>query len=158
MKLNIVKSPSLFLAIILCIGLGVAFLGNAKPTELACGDLLTRYATKPQNLAFIGCKKHPNAQTIIEAEYRVSGRDSQQVEEFFVEHYGMAKLKVFPHTGWEPSGNGSIQADEVTRVNPNYSISINMWGYARSQDPAVHMLLKRHEVEYFTVLVSVLDI
>lgn len=152
------KSAALFLTVILCIGLGVAFIGITSSAELACGDLLARYLTKPQNLEFISCKKPTHVQRIIEAEYRVSGKNSQQVEDFFIKHYGMPKLRVFPHTGWEPSGTKSIQVDGVTKVNPNYAISIGMWGYARNEDPAIFMLLERHEVEYFKVLVSVVDI
>lgn len=126
---------------------------------LACGDLLANFGfNKPKHLEFVGCERNPKVQYITRAEYRVSGKHSKKVEDYFIKYFKMPALKIFPHTGWEPDGYGSLKIKSLSSINPNYELMVEMWGYARKEDPNDFTLLPREEVPYFTIYISIVDI
>ncbi len=107
------------------------FFSNACLVQnLECGDLLEKYAIKPSKIEFIQCKAG-TGQTILEANYKVLGKDSEEIEFFLIQEYGMGKLK-FVGYGWESTNgkNGYVENEELKAIHKNYSITISMFGNA----------------------------
>ena len=132
----------------------------------SCGDLLSRFAKKPRHLEYVDCTRFTHSQTIVAANYRVVGSHAIAIENYFIKNHNMPPLKVFRHTGYEPSGFGNIEVDALTRLNPYMSVYIEMGGYAR-KDPSYDKdaneiydftLLEKEQVPYFTVTVSIMVI
>ncbi len=125
--------------------------------DLECGDLLNIYGEKPEQLTFVDCTEGAG-QTILEARYSVA--DSEAVEAFLVENYGLEKLK-FVCCGWEPTGSrsGWIKNEKLLELNPNYVLSITMYGNAEKKNSDGEFVIEtdRSNVE-FTVVVTLLDI
>jgi len=126
--------------------------------EFLCGDLLKFYAKKPKTLEFISCEKVSNSQTIVRATYRVSGKNSKEVEDFFVNNYGMGKLK-WACCGWESQGKyGNFEHKELTKIDPFLSGIITMNGSGEIAAPntptGVKLEFDRAKVTYFTVIVE----
>lgn len=125
--------------------------------QYLCGDLLEQYAEKPQNLEFVGCEVVKNSQTLVRATYSVSGNKSEEVEDFLVKNYGMGKLK-WVCCGWETGRKyGSFEHSELTKIDPNLSVIINMYNSKEAEDEEVKkdtLALDRTQIEYFTVTVS----
>ncbi len=126
--------------------------------EFLCGDLLETYAKKPKELQFIECETLENSQTIVRATYHVKGNQSEDVENFLNEHYGMGKLE-WVCCGWETKGNyGSFEHPELTKINPNLSVTINMYASGEvtdENDPSkVRLETDRNKIENFTVIVD----
>lgn len=120
-----------------------------RDTPIACGDILSLYAIKPNGLVFINCERVSNSQTIIEATYSVSGKASQQVEDFLVEHYGMGKLQ-WVCCGWETAGQyGGFDHADFKKIDPDSSAMISM--YSSGED----LETDRAQIDYFTVVVKV---
>lgn len=121
-----------------------------------CGDFLSRWVEKPEELEFTGCRYlSKSSQVIATASYRVKGEHSVIVENHFVKNHKMGKLKIFPHTGWEPNGYGWIDVSELKKINEYCGLLIEMWGPARKKDESDLTLLPREEVPYFFVYVKV---
>ena len=124
-----------------------------------CGDLLAEYAQKPLYLEFIGCEEG-EGQTIIRAEYRATGMDSQSVEDFLVENYGMGKLK-WVCCGWENQGtNGSFTHKTITKENANFGVVISMFASGEIEDEEGNISLEfdREKIPYFTVWVVIVEV
>lgn len=134
------------------------WLKNSAQVE--CGDLLTRYAEKPDELEFLKCERG-EGQTVLEADYRVTGKKSKDVEAFLAEKYGMGNLK-FTCCGWEPEDgkNGQIDHVELRRINPNYSIIISMFASAEKEDKngKSYIEFDRNKIDYFTVRVKIIEV
>ena len=118
----------------ICISL--FFLADSNLSEKnLCGDLLQNYAQKPKSLEFIKCKKVSDSQTIVRAEYRVSGKEAKAVEDFLVENYGMGKLK-FACCGWESqSSYGNFNHEKLLKIDKYLSGIISMYASAEIDDP-----------------------
>ncbi len=128
--------------------------GNQITSPIECGDLLSRYAKKPNQLSFLNCAAG-EGQVVLAAQYSVSGKDSKAVERFLIKNYGMGKLK-FVCCGWEPKNgkNGQINKVKAFKEYPNYSIMISMFASAEKE---TGLELDRNEIEAFTVLVEIID-
>jgi hypothetical protein len=139
-----------------------SFLECKKETSIVstieCGDLLSRYAKKPEKLRFVDCTVG-EGQVVLEAKYSVSGKDSKAVEKFLVKKYGMGKLK-FVCCGWESKDGKSGQINNLKAFKdyPNYSIMISMFASAEKGTDESSLELDRNEVEEFTVLVEIVDV
>lgn len=98
-----------------------------------CTDLLSTYATKPQKVTFISCKTG-SGQIILEANYKVSGKDSEEIERFLIRKYGMGKL-TFVCCGWEPTNgqNGYIENEQLKNSNENYVLEVSMFANAEKE-------------------------
>lgn len=134
--------------------------GNRISTPIECGDLLTRYAKKLAKLSFVDCASG-KGQVILEAKYRVLGKDSKAVEAFLVENYGLGKLK-FVCCGWESEKgrNGQINTLKGLENYPNYSITISMFASAEKElkEKETALEFDRNKIGYFTVLVQIVEV
>ncbi len=131
---------------------------NADTIE--CGDLLERYAQKPKGLIYIDCISNKTFQTIVSAEYRTSGENSENVEQFLVNKYGMGKLK-WICCAWGNGGKyGGFQHQDITNINSNYMVTISMYasGEVEDEEGKVTIEKDKHKIEYFTVIVEILDV
>jgi hypothetical protein len=117
---------------------------------LKCGDLLEKYAEKPEKCHFIDCEKG-TGQTIMTATYSVNGNDSYEVEELLIEKYDIGPLK-FTCCGWESTDgkNGYVENDALKKFNPNYVLEISMYGNAERKDPNDEWVIEkdRTKIEY----------
>ena len=130
-----------------------------RNTSLEPVDLLEEYAEKPAQLTFIGCKAG-TGQTLLEAEYMVSGKDARTVEDFLVDRYGLGEM-TFTCCGWESKDgkNGSIENAELKQQFPNYILDISMYGHAEIADENGDIYLEKdREKIVFYVTVKLLDI
>ncbi len=127
--------------------------------SLECGDLLERYAEKPQKLEFVECKAG-TGQTILEATYKVKGEDSKEIEEFLVQKYGIGNLK-FVCCGWESTNgeNGYVDDKELKMIDPNYTLEVSMYGNAEkeNEDGEIAIESDRNKIE-FIVTARILDV
>jgi len=125
-----------------------------------CCDLLERYAEKPDKLEFQKCEVCDSSQVVVRAEYVTSGQDSFEVEKFLRKKYGMGKLR-WICCGWESPGNyGSFRHKEITKINPNFIVSITMYGNGEVFDEDgdfVELEMDRSKVKQFVVLVEIVD-
>ncbi len=99
---------------------------SCSKQNLECGDLLEKYAKKPDKVEFIECKSG-TGQTIFEADYKILGTDSKEIEEILIAEFGMGKLK-FVCCGWEPENgkNGYVENKHLKEINQNYVLEISM--------------------------------
>ncbi|MDT8308615.1 MAG: DUF4952 domain-containing protein, partial [Bacteroidales bacterium] len=114
---------------------------------------------KPEELEFIECRED-SGQVIKSAEYRVKGSLSSKTERFFIEHYGMNKLK-FECCGWEPEHGklGHVKNKKLKRINPDYHMTISMYGSAEVYKPdTLYLEMDRNKIDYFYVTVQILEI
>lgn len=117
-----------------------------------CGDLLAIYAKKPANLEFLKCEIIDGGQTLVRATYRVTGKNSQEVEDFLVNNYRMKKLKWSNFFGWENRGIwGVFNHKNLYEIHQFLSGSVIMYnkielGTKREYD--------REKIEYFEVIVD----
>jgi|GEM_PF-1028677 len=126
--------------------------------EYLCGDLLEIYAQKPEGLEFVGCQKVDHAQTVVVATYRVSGEKSREVENFLVENYGMGNLK-WACCGWDTAGKyGSLDHEELTRVDRFLCGMIQMFASGEVTDEnepsRIRLETDRDKIDYFFVEVK----
>ncbi len=119
--------------------------------DFLCGDLLERFGEKPDKLEFVECKSVNAPQTIIEAKYRVRGKNSKEVEDFLIEKYGMGELK-WVCCGWENNRgkSGSFNHDKFTAIHPYLGGGISMYASGEVED---ELEFDRNKIEYFTVKV-----
>lgn len=138
--------------------LGFACFHSSNKIE--CGDLLTKYAHKPNGLEYESCSPG-TGQTIVEASYRVKGARSKEVEDFLVKNYGMGELK-FIGSGWEPTDGkfGEFTSDAIRAFNTNYIMLIHMVGNAEVKGKDGDLVLEkdRKKIPFFYVTVSIMDI
>lgn len=101
---------------------------------MECGDLLEKYAKKLEKIEFIECK-NGSGQTILEADYKVLGMDSKEVEEVLITEFGMGKLK-FVCCGWEPENgkSGYVENKLLKEINQNYVLEISMYANAEKKN------------------------
>ena len=115
----------------------------------ACGDILEEYAQKPKQLEFVKCETPENSQTIVRATYRISGNQSEEIEAFLVEKYGMGKLR-WVCCGYETSGKyGGFEHSAFFKMHPFLSATIDMYGSGESG-----LEFERGEIDYFFVVVE----
>ena len=102
--------------------------------NLECGDLLEKYATKPNNVEFIACKTG-TGQTILEADYKILGKDSEEIERFLISEFGIGELK-FVCCGWESLNgkNGYVDNKQLKAINENYTLEISMFANAEKKN------------------------
>ncbi len=127
--------------------------------EFPCGDLLEKYASKPTNLEFVKCEQG-EGQTVVLAEYRVSGMESKGVEDFLVQEYGMGQLK-WVCCGWENQGKyGNFTHEAILSSNENYGVIISMFGSGEMEDGGgkTYLEFDRNKVPYFYVWVSIVEV
>ena len=111
------------------------FLSNSCFTQnLECGDLLKKYATKPNKVEFVECKTG-TGQTILEADYKVLGKDSEEIERILIAEFGMGKLK-FVCCGWESVNgkNGYVDNKQLKSINQDYVLEISMFANAEKKN------------------------
>lgn len=125
---------------------------------IACSDVLSVYAEKPEELKFMGCVTVENSQTILRATYQVSGEKSREVEDFLIQNYGMGKLK-WTCCRWDNGGiYGGFDHIEFKKINPYCSATISMHGSAEIEDKnppnEIKLEFNRNKIEYFTVVVE----
>lgn len=128
-----------------------------------CGDLLSVYSEKPDELYFIDCVKEnefDNDQLVCEARYMVDHKYAEQIEKYLIERYGMGALR-FVCCGWETVGKyGCIESEELRQINPNYVMSVDMYGPAEQTDESgkIYIEKDRSKIKRFIVIVSVHEI
>lgn len=115
-------------------------LNNCFAQDLSCEDLLEKYAVKPDKVEFIDCKPGIG-QSIFEANYKVSGKDSKEVEAILIQQYGMGELK-FVCCGWEAS-SGHFTSEALKAINSDYTLEISMFANAEKQNES-----GTYEIEY----------
>ena len=123
-----------------------------------CGDLLTNFGLKkPKDLQFISCEQDSRAYYIANADYRVSGKNSKAVEDYFIKRFNM--LPIFRSTtGWE-SDLLILKTKELSKINPNYELRITMVGDAIKSNPSNIDVesLEREAIPYFYVRVTIIN-
>ena len=137
--------------------LGIMIYGESD--GFPCGDLLEKYAIKPANLEFVTCEKG-EGQTVVLAEYRVSGTESKEVEDFLVQEYGLGQLE-WVCCGWESQGKyGSFSHEAIISSNENYGVIISMFASAELEDEQgkTYLEFDRQKIPYFTVWVSIVEV
>ena len=111
------------------------FLTNSCFTQnLECGDLLKKYEIELSGAEFIECTIG-TGQTIIEANYKVLGKDSEKIERTLVAKFGMGKLK-FNCCGWEPVNgkNAYVDNKQLKAINQDYILEISMFANAEKKN------------------------
>ena len=136
------------------------FVFNSCFTQsLECGDLLEKYATKPNKVEFIKCRTG-TGQTILEADYKVSGKDSKEIEKILIQEFGMGKLK-FVCCGWEPINgkNGYVENKQLKITNQDYVLEISMYANAekKNENGKIEIEFDRNKVD-FNLKVKILEI
>lgn len=137
---------------------------------VSCGDIFSRFSTKPHHLEYIGCENPiEDSQTLVVAKYRVSGENAPTIEDYLIQYHQMPPMKILGHTGYEniayePDGYGKIK-NSLSRINPYMDIYIDMRGYAKKEveydkygSKLDDSVLKKEEVPYFYVNVSIIEI
>jgi Domian of unknown function (DUF4952) len=123
-------------------------------------NLLAAYAEQPKNLDLVECKKG-EGQTIKYSTYKVKGKHSLELEKYFVENYGMGKLK-FTCCGWEPidGKEGEINNSELKKLNNDYHLLITMTGSAEKKNDKDSLYIEkdRNKIDYFKVTVRLVEI
>ena len=127
-------------------------------TEISCGDILSTYAKKPNDLKFIKCERPKNGQTIIKATYRVKGKQSKGVENFLIENYGMGKLK-WTCCGWDNGGKyGGFEHSEFKKIDKYCYATVSMFASGevenKNKPAGVKLETDRNKIDYFTVIVE----
>ena len=115
-----------------------------------------QYGEKPKELEFIACKEG-EGQLIVEARYRVAGKEAGKVEQYLIKKYGVGKLK-FYCCGWEPENgkNGQIKNTKLTKINTDYHLLITMFASAEKKSGALE--LDRDKIKFFTVIVKIVEV
>ena len=131
-------------------------------TEISCGDILSTYVKKPNDLEFIKCERPKNSQTIIKATYRVNGKESKRIEDFLIENYGMGELK-WTCCGWDNGGKyGSFEHSEFKKIDKYCSATVSMFASREIEDDnkltEVKLEFDRNKIDYFTVIVELVII
>jgi len=132
----------------------------------SCGDR-NPYSSNEANVCFLSHDflelveyKHRDGQYIKQAIYRVASEHSHQVEWFLVNTFGMGKLK-FVCCGWEPENgkSGNIACRALEKM-PSYHLAVEMYASAevRNSNDSVYLELDRNRIEYFFVILSLLEI
>jgi len=113
-----------------------------------------QYGEKPKELEFTVCKEG-EGQLILEAKYRISGKDAEKVEQYLIEKYDLGKLKFICY-GWETENgkSGEIKNAELTKINADYHLLITMFASAEKKDGGLE--LNRSKIQFFTVIVRLL--
>jgi len=129
---------------------------NVFSQSIECGDLFTKYGEKPEELEFITCKEG-KGQSIVEAVYRVSSKESNKVEKYLIKKYGLGKLK-WACCGWESENgkNGQFKNTELTKINADYYLEIIMFASAEDKDGGLE--LNRDKIPFFTVIVKIIEV
>lgn len=128
-----------------------------------CGDLLSIYGEKSDELHFVDCKRKSetgNDQLICEAIYKVDNKHADSIERYLVEKYGMGALR-FVCCGWETLGKyGLIESERLRQINSNYVMSVNMYGNTEQTNEKGEIYLEedRNKINQFIVVVSIHDI
>ena len=136
------------------------FFSNSCLTQnLECGDLLKKYAVKPNKVKFIECKTG-TGQTILEADYKVSGENSREIENILIQEFGMGKLK-FVCCGWESENgkNGYVENEHLKEINQNYVLEISMYANAEKENEKgeTDIEFDRNKIE-FNLKVRIMEI
>lgn len=124
---------------------------------LECEDLLKQYAVKPSKTIFTNCNTG-TGQVILEANYKIAKADSDEVEKFLIQKYGMGKLK-FTCCGWEPSNKGYFESKKLKSINKDYTLEVSMFGMAEKKDEngKIEIELDKSNVD-FNLKVRILEI
>ncbi len=120
-------------------------------TVKECGDLLSQWAEKPNELEFLDCEPG-EGQLIFKANYRVSGKQAHLVETFLRKKYGIGKL-VFLCCGWD-SKNGKIGIFKKPDLTNGIHYDISMY----SEETLIKDRNQWNKIPYFYVTAKVLDI
>ena len=118
-----------------------------------CGDLLAIYAKKPTHLEFVKCQVIDGGQTLVRAIYRVVGKNSKEVEDFFlVNNYRMKKLEWSNFFGWENRGVwGVFKHKDLYEIHQFLLGSVIMY---QKIELGTKCEYDREKVEYFEVVVE----
>lgn len=123
-------------------------------------DLLKSYGATHGYLEFIDCHTG-DGQIIKYSNYKVTGTNSLEVENFLVENYGMGKL-MFTCCGWEPEEGkeGEIIITELKKLNKDYHLLVSMYGNAEktNEKDSAYIEKDRNKIDYFYVIVRLLEI
>jgi len=121
--------------------------------EFFCGDLLKKYANKPENLEFVKCEVSSNIQTIVEAEYRVSGKKYKEIESYLVENHKMGKI-IWECCGWSNGGSyGQFEHKAFKQIDDYCSATISMYAEGITDK---HETFNASDVEFFKVIVKII--
>nr|WP_321235310.1 DUF4952 domain-containing protein [uncultured Psychroserpens sp.] len=131
--------------------LSLLFLSFCANKSIECDDLLLKYAKKHQKIEFIECQKG-TGQTVLQANYKVSGMHSEEIENILIKTYGIGKLK-FTCCGWE-STKGYIENEELKKINQNYILEVSMYGNAEMEDEKGKVYLERDrtKIEFYVII------
>ncbi|CAM1370718.1 DUF4952 domain-containing protein [Tenacibaculum xiamenense] len=128
-------------------------------SNLECGDLLSTYAKKPQNVQFLKCERG-NGQTILEADYLVDKTKHEDVERFLIDSFDMGELK-FVCCGWEPEEGklGYFDSKKLLEINKNYTLQISMYANAEKADEKGNIFIEfdKNKVEFY-IKVKILEV
>ena len=138
----------------------IALSDNFKTEESVWNqndDILPLLTKELGQLEFVKSKVG-SWQTVLEANYRVSGNNAHLIEDILHKEYGMSELK-FACCGWEshPNGNMEITDEFNNKYEELYdynSISISMY----SDETLIQERDKWHKIPYFNVVVRVSDV
>ncbi|MFC5045169.1 DUF4952 domain-containing protein [Aquimarina hainanensis] len=136
------------------------FLSNfCFSQNLECGDLLEQYGIELNKVEFTGCTPG-TGQIILEADYKVLGKDSGEIERILIEKFGMGKLK-FVCCGWEPENGkrGYVDNKQLKAINQDYFFEISMFANAekKSKKGGIEIEFDRSKID-FNLKVSILEI
>ncbi len=124
------------------------FLFPGQESAKKCGDILTQFGTKPEQLEFMNCDVVDLPQIALSARYRVPGSQASIVEDFLKKKYGMNALH-FACCGWEPEWKLEAQGPGHFTIPGRYfSITLS------SDETGITDRARWSEIPYFYVVVE----
>tara|TARA_R110001592_G_scaffold71349_1_gene218102 strand:+ start:167 stop:607 length:441 start_codon:yes stop_codon:yes gene_type:complete len=139
--------------------LSLFILNSCTRKSIECEDLLQKYAEKIPKIEFIECKKG-EGQTVLEAKYKVLGKNSDEIEDILIKKFGIGKLKL-NCCGWESINgkNGFIENEELNKINQNYILEVLMYGNAekKNENDETYLELDKRKVDFY-VIVKLIDV
>jgi hypothetical protein len=133
------------------------YISTKHRLEIICGDLWEIYDEKPAMVEFLECSKG-DGQLLVEAMYRVKGRDIPFIEKLLIKKYGMGKLKFVCCLYENENGDGGIiKNQKLSDLDPNFYISITMF----SDDDFLTKDRKKkqpHEFDFMYIMIKIHEV
>ncbi|MEO8932902.1 MAG: DUF4952 domain-containing protein [Xanthomarina sp.] len=131
--------------------------------QYLCSDLLEVFAKKPKNLEFIDCITSSYGQVVVEANYRVSGEKSKEIEDFLVENYNMGTVEwdVIGYSNLGKNrGTGFFESEALKKIDPAMIMTITMGadGVVSDESNGIRLEKDRSKIKFFTVTVALVII
>lgn len=112
------------------------------------GDILNDFGINPNYLEYIKSEVVRNSQTVIITEYRVPGKYSKEVEEYFVNEFNMSPLRK-SCCDWQSTSYGQLNNNLLTEIDPFLTGLITM--YSPFEDS---IETSRESIEYFIIKIE----